>query len=305
MILLATALALAGCDGVTITSGPGDPPPPIGGPGPAPIELVDFGFAAVDCGLDDPNDDGDKTFYGDEVAGFSNLNQVCVTGDVAVDAERLARSIGRYRPLLYVEPVFFEDGVIRRSADYEFLWDGVTEAIRRSGIAPDEVDFYLADEPQLRGVSPASLRVAAERIRRDYPDASLTIIEGYLGQRDPQLPEYVTRWGFNAYAVPDPAGEPLYVEFLDRAASQLRDGQSLVLVGDGIHTRFHEEAGLSEADMAKVARNYAALAQARDDVSALLVYSWPGGVDPGEKGVRNLPAEVENAWREVGAAIAR
>lgn len=45
--------------------------------------------------------------------------------------------------------------------------------------------------------------------------------------------------------------------------------------------------------MSQVANNYYALAQSREDISAIIGYTWAGGIDNlQEKGVRNLPDNV-------------
>src|SRR5579872_2196756 len=45
----------------------------------APARLKYFGFAIVDCGLDDPNDTAKLTNYISEVDSFSNVAQMCVS----------------------------------------------------------------------------------------------------------------------------------------------------------------------------------------------------------------------------------
>ena len=71
-------------------------------------------------------------------------------------------------------------------------------------------------------------------------------------------------------------------------------------------TSMHQsrKKGTKGVCMAEVANNYLQLVQNRPEVSMLIVYSWAGGIDgPEEKGVRNLPAAVQDQWRAVGQAI--
>lgn len=304
--LVAAAIALAGC-GSDEAAQSAEPPPVVSpDPSPSPVTMSHFGFAAIACDHDDPFDSDTKTDYSDEVASFSNLNQVCPTGDVAVDTAKLTDTAQNYDPLLYIEPVFFDPstGAARPLDQAEALWANVKQSISDSGIDPARIVFYLFDEPTLRGVALAELEPVAAQIKTDYPASKILLIEAFSATSDPVVPEYVDLWAFNAYTVPDPAAEPLYTDFLDTAAAQLREGQALVIVGDGIHTPFHEDAGLSQAEMAQVALNYFDFAQSRDDVAALLVYTWAGGIDNNsERGVRNMPASVQDQWRAIGNAI--
>ena len=264
-----------------------------------------FGYAAVVCDLDDPWDDTAKTDYSDEVAGFTNANQVCVTGDMGLLADRLRNSARQFMPVFYLEPVFFSDlnGRLAPNPQAAELWRFVRGAITASGVPPDEMVFYIVDEPELRGLALSDVSVAAEMVRESYPGARIMMIAAYrAGQVT--IPAEIDLWGFDAYAVPDPAAEPLFMAHLEEAAAQLRDGQRLVLVMDANHTPYHRANGLSEDDMADVARAYFALAQSRDDVEMLLGYTWAGGIDSAaEKGVRDMPPAVIEAHREIGRAI--
>lgn len=317
-VATAALLALAGLAGCTAGQGAqGDPElggstgaTPAGGATTAEagiaVDLTYFGYAGIVCDLDDPFDPDATTDYSAEVAGFTNANQVCVTGDMAVLADRLREAARLYTPVFYVEPVFFEvtGSGGRLHPDAETLWAMVRESITASGMDPAGLIFYLADEPGLRGLTEADLDAAAALIRGDYPGARLLVIDAFLGVDGPQVPAVVDLWGFNAYAIHDPGAEPLYTDYLDRAAAQLREGQSLVLVMDASYTPVHAAAGLSEADMADVARGYERLARSRTDVSMLLAYTWAGGIDGlDERGVRDLPDVVAQAHREIGLGI--
>lgn len=304
--LIAPAIVLTSC-GMDETAGSSEPTPISSpNPPPAPVALSHFGFAAIACDHDDPFDGDGKTDYSDEVAAFSNLNQVCPTGQVDIDTTRLTDAAQSYDPLLYIEPVFFDpaSGARYPQDQAEALWNNVRQAITNSGIDPARIVFYLFDEPTLRGVALADLEPVATQIKSVYPTAKILLIEAFSATKAPIVPAYVDLWGFNAYTVRDPAAEPLYTDYLDAAAAQLRDGQALVIVGDGIHTPFHVDAGLGESDMAEVALNYLNLARSRDDVAALLVYTWAGGIDNDqERGVRNLPSTVQDQWKAIGNSI--
>lgn len=306
-ILVAAVLAMTGCG-----SDDASPPSPVPGGGtvstpPAPNPMLQsFGFAAIDCDLDDPFDGDGTTDFSAEVSGFSNANQVCPTGDETIDAARLQAAAASFTPVFTVEPVFFENtsAGARPFAGRDVLWEQIKRSIAQSEVDPAQIIFYLVDEPFLRGLTQAQVEDAAGIIAADFPDSPILLIQAYSGTSDPIVPASVDIWGFNAYAIPDPLAEPLYTGFLDRAVAQFSAGQSLAIVGDGIHTQFHTDAGLSEADMADVAGRYLALADSYPQTSLLIVYSWPGGVEgPGEKGVRNLPGEVAAAWEAIGREI--
>ena len=266
-----------------------------------------FGYVAVACGLDDPHDATTKTDYIDEVAGFTNLNQACVSTDPAVTADWLRRlsAVGS-AALLHVEPALFTDTPegVRPNPDRAALWPLVVQGIAESGVDPDQILFYLVDEPALRHLPPADVSEAARFVRQTYPNARTIVIDAYDAAGPGPIAPELDFWGFDAYAVPDPGAEPLYTDYLDRARAGLHPGQGLVLVMDAMHTPTHEEQGLSQDDMADVARAYAALAERRGDVAAILAYAWAGGIDvPTDRGVRDLPAAVQEAHREIGRRL--
>jgi hypothetical protein len=301
VFIVCSVLAASGCSGDGVSARGDQQVAPSTG-------LRLFGYSAISCGFDDPHDEESKTDFADEVAGFTNANQICVSGDLDEMAQRLHDVPSGATAILYVEPVFFTFAGRRGTsgAVVEERWVLVRRAISKSGISPDDVVFYLVDEPTLRGLPLANVTAAATRIRRDYPRARTMIIEAYGGPTGLTIPAAITYWGFDAYGIRDPAAEPRYTSYLDHAAARLRPGQSLVLVMDATYTPAHRSAGLAEVDMADVARNYLALARSRTDVSIMLAYSWAGGIDnQSEKGVRDMDPTVAAAHREIGRAIVR
>jgi hypothetical protein len=269
--------------------------------------LVWFGYAGIDCGLDDPHDNATITDYSDEAAGFTNVSHICLDFDPAVTAKRLRNAVAHgFTPLLQIEPAFFALTAqgLRPAPDAPALWALVTQAITESHVPASDILFYLADEPVLRKLPPADLAAAADTLRRTYPDARVMVIDAYDPGGPPPVPPQIDYWGFDAYAVPDPGAEPLYTDYLDRAGAGMTRDQHLVLVMDAMHTPVHAKARITEAGMADVARAYYDLAVRRGDVAAILAYSWAGGIDgPWEKGVRDLPPEVRAAHEEIGRAI--
>lgn len=262
---------------------------------------IAFGFVAVMCGHDDPHDAEARTDYSGEVAGWTSLNHVCLDTP-AESTRRLAATRGRFTALLHVEPVFFEGGMrLRWQAAAGALWPVYAEAIRAAGVTPV---FYLADEPQLRGLDPALLSRAAQMIRDTFPEARIAVVEAYLPDEPLIIPPEIDLWGFNAYALRDPGADPGYLAQLGRAETALAPHQSLILVADAVFTPVHARAGLRPGDMAEVALAYERLARARPRIAAMIGYTWAGGIDgPEEFGARDLPAEVRETWKAIGLRL--
>ena len=260
----------------------------------------------MNCGLDDPHDDTVKTDYTDEVAGFTNLNQVCIAQDTQTTAQRLHQSARHFTPLFYIEPIFFseQNGRLQPNAKRDTLLPMLIQAIKNSDVPARNLIFYLADEPTRRHLPLADLESAAQILRALYPETPIMVIEAYSQNGPGQIPHNIQYWGFNAYTVADPAREPRYPAYLNRAAAMLGPDQALVMVLDAHHTPHHTRAGLDQNDMADVARAYYAYAQSRGDIAALIGYTWAGGIDGDwEIGARNLPTAVLDTYRQIGHAI--
>ena len=91
------------------------------------------------------------------------------------------------------------------------------------------------------------------------------------------------------------------LDFISRTATP---SVEIVLVMDATYTPVHANAGLLPEDMADVARNYAALAEATPRVAMLLAYAWPGGIEwEDELGTRDLPLAVRAAHEAIGLRI--
>lgn len=268
--------------------------------------LLYFGYAAINCGHDDPHDAHDISDYTAEVAAFTNLNQVCIDASVAVTADRLRNSAKYSTPLFYIEPALFEErrGRMRLRPDAVQYLSLISQSIEASGIPESKLIFYLADEPALRKLPEEELEAAAGLLQDSFPNTPIMVIEAYHAGGPPSIAPNIQYWGFNTYALPDPALEPRYGAYLDIAANKLGPHQSLVMVLDAQYTPVHKSAGLSEADMADVAKAYHAYALKRGDITALLGYTWAGGIDGlYEIGVRDMVEAVQNAHREIGRAI--
>lgn len=269
-------------------------------------ELSQFGYSGIICDLDDPHDNEIKTDYIDEVTDFTNVNHICLTGDLDQNAGRIERAAEHFTPLLDISPLFFEqrDGRLRRTQDLGFFMSFLTVLIDESRVPAKDLIFYLVDEPTLRGLSGDELSGAAADLKEAFPETPLLVIEAFHIEGPPAIPEQIDYWGFDAYAIPDPAAEPLYTAYLDAAARALAPHQKLVLVLDANHTPYHRDAGLSKTDMADVADAYFEYANARGDITMMLGYTWAGGIDNiHELGARDMPTAVIDAHRRIGKQI--
>ncbi len=263
-----------------------------------PASALDIGFAAVACGHDDPLDQETRSDYTDEVAGWTTLNHVCL-GTPDETLARLLRVKPHFTPLLHVEPVFFEGGKrMRWQPAADELWAIYAEIIKSSGVAPV---FYLADEPQLRKLDLALISRAAKMIRADFPDAKIAVIEAFLPNAPLIISDEIDLWGFNAYTLRDPGQDRAYMAHLAQVENHLLPHQNMILVADANHTRVHRAMGLGPDDMADVALAYERLARSNPRITALIGYTWAGGIDwPDELGVRDMPAHVQDTWRAIG-----
>ncbi len=264
-----------------------------------------FGYAAIECGFDDPLTAPVEDGYTHEVASFSNLNMACIDANPAVTAARILRlSRAGSDVLLNVQPALFEHvgDALRPAKSRDLLWPLVVEGIRQSGVNPDRIILYLVDEPALHYLPLSDLTAAIALVRATYPTIRTMVVDALL-KPYADVPEGLTFWGFFDYFHRDPALVPAYVAKLDAASASLRVGQHLVLVMDATHFWPHAQSGLSPHDMADVAQNYANLALSRQDIGLILAYSWVGGIDgAGELGVRDMPSSVARTHRQIGLA---
>jgi hypothetical protein len=265
-----------------------------------------FGYVAVACGHDDPFDTTDKTDFSDEVVGFTNANHVCLPEDPALWSATLARTAAQYDPVLSVEGLF-DFGPVGGGPDgavSQQLWKTFTNALDQSGVPPERLYFYLADEPTLRGIPADQIARAGDIVHQTYPNARTMLVEAYRAEGPSPVAESVDFWGFDAYAIPDPGAEPLYLAYLNAARRLLHPGQRIVVILDAQHTPMHAQAGLSADDMADVALATYAFVRTQPDVAGILGYTWAGGIDNlEERGLRDLSPAVRAVHEQIGRDI--
>lgn len=264
-----------------------------------------FGYAAVKCQHDDPYDTEAKTDYSDEVAGFTNANHVCLPADVARWPAFLKEAAAQYDPVVQVEPLFdFSPGGAGPDSDAALaMWQAFVAAVAASGVPSSRFYFLLADEPALHEIPPNQIDRAAAIIHATFDTDRVMLVEAFSFDGAPPISPLIDLWAFDAYGVRDPAAEPLYSAFLDSARAQMHRHQRLWIVMDGSYSANHIASGITPEDMADVARATWRFAKAQPDVVGILGYLWAGGVDSGEKGIRDLPPVVRAAHEAIGREI--
>lgn len=284
---------------------------------PTPVQndqLAYFGFALVDCGFDAPNDAGGTTNYIEEVAGFTNIGQMCVFSPEEKIGTRLAL-FRRYgvKALLYVEEVLFEyvpqafspfgaKMVLR--ADAEARWSKFV-ALNQEVLTTENVAvLYLADEPMWRGLSEAELVQAVQIVETMLPELPTMVIEGYPAVKKMVVPEALDWIGFDRYNLFEPDTDEVWLDDLARVyAARTRADQKIVIIASTQWVPDYGSTGIQPNEMADVALRYEKIARSYPDVVALLGYVWPGGFDiPEQLGARDLPS-VQEVLEEIGKRI--
>lgn len=308
--LLAISIALlTGCGPqLTLTQSAG-PLPPVGN------SLRYFGFAGVECLWDDPLDEMDKTSYADEVAGFSNIGQLCVY-DPAEDISPRLESLRAHglRAMLHVEPVLFghAEDPESPSGDRAFLLPDAPERWARfmqaNGplLTPDTVAaVFVIDEPAWHGLSLNDLEAALALIKADLPNLPTATVEAYGTTRQTMAPPALDWVGFDRYGTADPATDAAWQADLAAVRAALtRPEQRILLVVETFWLPMYGRAGVQPEQIGILAENYYRFAAAQPDVIGLIGYLWPGGLDGKEQlGARNLPENVRETYRAIGEKI--
>ena len=276
--------------------------------------IVYYGFAAVDCLWDDPHDMFSKTNYVDEVAGFTNLAQLCVFSEQEPLETRLnAFHTFGIKALLSVEPLLFDRQPdssspsgerITLSSEAQARWMQFIE-INEPWLTPDYVAaIHLADEPVWNSLSDAEFAQAISIVKASLPTLPTVAIEAYPVLEDLVVPDSLDWIGFGRYGHRDPSTDPLWLADLETLKAKLNPEQKLVIVAETQWLPQYEDAGMSAADMARVVENYLNVARANPETVALIGYTWPGGLDdPGQLGARDLPTSVLETLKSIGHRI--
>ncbi|MBV1858561.1 MAG: hypothetical protein KUG77_09140 [Nannocystaceae bacterium] len=281
--------------------------------GSTPSRLQHFGFVGVSCMVDDPYDAEGPRNYVDEVAAFTNIAHLCPLDiDITAQAGEIVDAGGR--AFIDLTQILFEavpgeapvgtGSQLRLRSDAATLFGAFVEASAPVLDSEHVAAFYLVDEPIWNGTPPREIAAAATLVDDTFPNIPIMVIEAYPVVEEAVFPEGVDWVGFDRYLVPDPSSDPTYLAELETVRARATDEQDLVIILDAQWFSLYEEVPLSQKDMEDVARHTYKLAMSRDDVVAVIGYTWPGGLDvPEQRGARSLPEGVQAAYREIGQAI--
>jgi len=278
--------------------------------------LQHFGFVGVSCMVDDPHDRTGPRNYVDEVASFTNVAHLCPLDiDIAGQMEEL--QLAELQAFIDLTLILFEQVPgethpenpnpmrlqLREDAATVFAtFVGTNEGL----LTPEHVAaFYLIDEPIWNGTTPEELATAATLVDDAFPDIPIAVVEAYPAVDAAEFPSGVDWVGFDRYGVPDPSTDAAYLAELETVRSRASEAQDLILILDAQwFPEFEVVAGLTPEDMGDVALHTLELAQSRDDVVAIIGYTWPGGLDiPEQLGARSLPKPVHDAYRFIGETV--
>jgi hypothetical protein len=275
-----------------------------------------FGFAAVDCGWDDPSDSIVKTNYLDEVASFTNIAQMCVYSSDDAIGNRIARfNQSGVKAILHIESILFEHGqgtspsggkkvILRSNAETEWM---KFVNLNRNDLNPSSVAaLYIADEPAWNGVSPEDFTRALQIVKTALPDIPTMAIEASQAVNQIMIPKELDWVGFDYYGSIDPEHDPVNLGFLNKVSTaRSRADQKIVIIANTQWLPyFQSDADISPSDMEGVINSYYNLAASYPDVVALVGYTWAGGLDdPKHLGARSIPANVQQAMRTIGLNI--
>jgi hypothetical protein len=275
-----------------------------------------FGFAFVDCGWDDPNDNAIKTNYVDEISGFTNAAQMCVyTSD-----ELISRRVEKFnqagiKAVLNIEAILF-DRVKDESTpsgtrvvlhpNAEALWKSFVNLNKRALTLKYIAALYVVDEPVWNGVEKEDFLQAMQIVKTSLPDLPTLVIEAHPVVNKMIVPQSLDWIGFDRYSTREPAQDEAWLKNLEtiRAARTRSDQKIVIVASTQWFPHYQIEAGISPADMEAMIYSYYHIAASDPHVIALAGYMWPGGLDdPAQLGARSLPENVQQSFREIGKQI--
>ncbi len=275
-----------------------------------------YGFALIDCGWDDPNDNEIKSTYVDEVADFTNTGQMCVFSEEDLITDRISVfNQAGMKALLHVEPILFEltqnsstpSGVkLRLRSNALQLWTQFFNRNRDVLTLQYIAAIYVVDEPKWNGLGLADFVQALEIIKTSLPMIPTLAIEAYPVVDQIMVPDLLDWVGFDRYDTLDPTKDSNWLSNLNTVRlARTRDSQKIVIVASTQWLPFYQtDAGVSPSDTGMIAFNYYKLASSDPDVIALIGYLWPGGLDNQEQlGARNLPNNVLVVLEKIGQLI--
>ena len=278
----------------------------------APARLKYFGFAIVDCGLDDPNDPAALTNYISEVDTFSNVAQMCVENytDTVINRVNLMNNLC-VKPILSTSKIFIylKDNKGPSGSNYDLYPDYLTrwntfKATNAAVLNSGKINsFYVCDEPTWNGLTFGELDTICSLIKKDFPTIPLIFVEAYTEVAHVQVPTTVDWIGFDHYGIYNVATDPNYLAWLDTLESRrTTPQQKIFLVFDDEWNSGFWPGGWQPDTMDQVVQHYYDLAIADTNVIGLVGFTWPG-LSPGWLGARSMPQKVKNKAISIGKKI--
>src|ERR1051325_4823420 len=279
---------------------------------PPPSRLKYFGFAFVDCGIDDPNDTVVNTNYTTEVDSFSNIAEMHFDHDTDNIISRVNLMNSHcMKPILSVSSVFVylanSNGPSGSNYDlypnYLARWN-TFKTINASVLNSNQIEMiYVCDEPTWNGVTFGELDTICTTIHNDFPNIPLIFVEGWPTLSQLQIPATVTWVGFDHYGIENVSTDSTYLAWLDTLKSKRSTpAQKIMLVFDDEWNAGYWPSGWQPDTMEQVFEHYYDLALADTDVIGLAGFTWPG-IAPGWLGARSLPQNVIDKTVQIGKMI--
>jgi hypothetical protein len=276
-----------------------------------------FGFVLVDVGWDDPFDALPKTSYLDEVSPFCNVADLNVTHpslSIRSNLEEFSRH--QLKAVLHLSQLFFSNrGTNAPSgnahmlrSDFQNRWNAFVDLNLLYDHRAKIQALYVGEEPTWNGISFEDLKSATDLLKSTFGEIPVMIVESANSLSNLIIPTSVDWVGFDRYFIKDPANHAGYTsEYRLLKSKRSSPSQKIVIIMD-THWIWYQHGffGISEYDMESVANSYYKMANEDPDVVAIFGYVWPGGFGGSSvKGARNLPANVQSRYREIGSMISR
>jgi hypothetical protein len=241
-----------------------------------------------------------------EVAGRSNLNWVNIS-DVDGYASSVLNGCATGSCVVYTGNEFYScDSSGNNCAlypNYAARWQNLATAV---GPYLDKITaFYLLDEPQWHGATPASIQTAAQLIKSTFPGKKVMMIEaGPKVTSALVIPSAVDWVGFDWYCQPFTTIQQKLSTLESVTASS---GQGLFLVPeDAPQANCASVAGhQTDADIAAIQRQYYNLAVQNPRVIGLLNFGfWTSPAWTSGSGSASLPLTVDSNERIAARILA-
>ena len=278
----------------------------------APPHLKYFGYAVVDCGVDDPNDAATLTNYISEVDSFSNIAELCVENytDTVIARVNLMNN-SCVLPILATSHIFYylKDANGPSGANYDLYSDykarwTAFKANNASVLTAAKIGmFYIVDEPTWNGVTYPELDTVCALMKSDFPNIPITFIEAYTEVDSLKVPTTIDWFGFDRYGIADVSTDSTYLSELSITKSKRSTAkQKILLVADDQFMPGYPGQGWQPDTIGYVFQNYYNLAASDTNIIGIAAVTWPG-LAPGWLGTRSLPKKVINKNVQIGKMI--